>query len=79
MSQRGVEVVVGRLATDAAFRDRFDVSPEQVLQECTADGIELSRIEIIAIQSLDMSALRRFAATLNPRLQKATLSKRRSS
>jgi len=50
-----------------------------LLQEFVADGMELSRIEVSALQSLDASALRRFAAAIDPRLQKAALSKRRSS
>jgi len=77
MSQRGVEIVLGRLATDAGLRDQFSVSPEQVLQDVISNGIELSRIEVAALQSLDTLALRRFAAAIDPRLQKATLLKRR--
>ena len=72
MSQRGVEVVLGRLVTDVGLRDRFSVSSGPVLQELAADGIELTRVEIAALQSLDASALRRFAATIDHRLQKAT-------
>ena len=73
MSQSGVEVVLGRLATDAGLRDGFSVSPGRVLQELVADGIELSHIEVAALQSLDASALCRFAAAIDPRLQKAAL------
>jgi len=71
MSQRGVEVVLGRLATDAGLRDRFSVSPMHVLQEFLADGIDLSRVEISALERLDPSPLFRFAAAIDPRLQKA--------
>ena len=77
MSQRGVEVVLGRLATDASLRERFSVSPGQLLQELIADGIELSRVEVAALESLETSALHRFAAAVDPRLQKAVLLKRR--
>ena len=79
MSPRGVEIVLGRLATDAGLRDRFSVSSGRVLQELIAEGIELSRIEVAALQSLDAPALRRFAAAIDPRLQKATFSKGRPS
>jgi len=75
MSQRGVEIVLGRLATDGAVRERFMDSPGRVLQELIAEGIELTRIEITALQALDKSALRRFAAAVDARLQRATLLK----
>jgi hypothetical protein len=71
VSQRGVEIVLGRLATDAGLRDRFCVAPRRVLRALIADGIELSRIEISALRSLDRPALRRFAAAIDSRLQKA--------
>jgi len=73
MSQRGVEVVLGRLATDVGLRERFNASPGRALQELIAEGIELSRIEVGALHALDPSALHRFAAAVDPRLQKAVL------
>ncbi len=73
MSQRGVEIVLGRLATDEAVRSRFRRAPAQALRELTALGIELSAVELGALESLDPSALHRFAQALDPRLQKAVL------
>jgi hypothetical protein len=73
MSHRGVEVVLGRLATDEAMRHRFRRAPAEALRELLAVGIELSAVELAALQSLDPAALHRFAQALDPRLQKAVL------
>lgn len=71
MSHRGVEIVLGRLATDEAIRRRFRQTPAAVLRELTALGVELTPVELAALESLDSSAIHRFACTLDPRLQKA--------
>jgi hypothetical protein len=73
MTQRGVEIVVGRLVTDEAIRRRFRQAPAQALRELMALGIELSAVEQAALQSLDPSALQHFAQALDSRLQKAVL------
>jgi len=73
MSHRGVEIVLGRLATDEAMRRRFREAPAQALRELIALGIELSSVELAALESLDPSALQRFAQALDKRLQKAVL------
>jgi hypothetical protein len=73
MSHRGVEIVLGRLATDETLRSRFRRSPALALRELIALGIELSPVELAALESIDPSALHLFAQTLDPRLQKAVL------
>jgi hypothetical protein len=73
MSQRGVEIVLGRLATDVALRRRFCRAPSFTLKTLTALGIDLSAIERGALARLRPAALERFARTLDLRLQKATL------
>lgn len=73
MSHRGVEIVLGRLATDEATRRRFERAPALALRELMALGLELSPVELTALESLDPSAVQRFAQTLDPRLQKAVL------
>jgi len=73
MSQRGVEIVLGRLATDEAVRRRFRESPALALRELMTLGIELTPVELAALESLDPSALHRFARALDSRLQKAAL------
>jgi len=73
MSHRGVEIALGRLATDEALRQRFLESPARTLGELTALGIELSAIELGALATLEPAALQRFALALDARLQKAAL------
>ena len=70
MSHRGVEIVLGRLATDEEMRRRFRSSPTQALRDLVAVGLELTAVELAALQSLDPSAVHRFARSLDPRLQK---------
>lgn len=73
MSQRGVEIVLGRLATDEAIRERFERAPGPTLRELTAAGIELNAVELAALDRLDREAVDRFAQTLDPRLRRAVL------
>jgi hypothetical protein len=77
MSHRGVEIVLGRLATDDAIRQRFRQAPASALRELMAMGVELSPVELMALESLDPSAVHRFAQALDPRLQKAILAQAR--
>ena len=73
MSHRGVEIVLGRLATDEATRRRFRQAPRETLRELLATGIELSPVELAALETLDASAVQHFARALDARLQRAVL------
>jgi hypothetical protein len=75
MSHRGVEIVIGRLATDEVLRRRFVAGAARTLSELEAQGLELSALERIALEGLDRETRRRFAEALDPRLQKAALNK----
>ncbi len=72
MSQRSVEQVIGRLASDEEFRCRFQTSREAALEEMTASGLPLTPVEIRALLDLDFAACERFAKRLDPRLQKTS-------
>lgn len=76
MSQRCVEAVIGRLATDEAFRDRFQADRDGVLGELVAQGSELTPVERRALLDLDASAFVRLARRLDPRIQKVCLRRR---
>jgi len=73
MAQRCVEAVVGRLATDEAFRIRFQKDRVAVLDEIVAQGAQLTPVERQALLDLDFSACERFAERLDPRIQKVCL------
>jgi hypothetical protein len=73
MSQRSVEILLGKLVTDEELRQRFRAEPAATLA-ALHQSLELSSVEIEALRSLDGRELDRFARALDPRLQKASLS-----
>jgi hypothetical protein len=70
MAQRDVERLIGRLATDPAFRRRFSRDAAAVLGELTEQGSELTLIERDALSSMDARALLQFAEALDERLRR---------
>jgi len=70
MSQKNVEILLGKLATDEALRRRFRVDPLAAIEPL---GLELTAVEMAALRGLDGGALERFALAVDPRLQKASL------
>ncbi len=73
MSQRTVEQVIGRLASDEDFRRRFEANRAAALAEIVAGGLELTPVEYRALLDLDFAACKRFAKRLDARLQKISL------
>jgi hypothetical protein len=73
MSQRNVEAVVGRLATDEDFRIQFQVDRAAVIDDLVARGTELTHVERQALLDLDFGACERFAERVDPRIQKVCL------
>ena len=70
MSQRSVEAFLGRLATDEGFRDRFKADRAAVLDELVAGGTPITPVERRALLGIDFDSCEKFAALLDPRLQK---------
>jgi hypothetical protein len=70
MSHRSVELIIGRLATDEAFRRRFVAAPAPTLEELRQRGCELTAVEIDALAALDVDVVDRLAGTIDRRLQK---------
>jgi hypothetical protein len=68
---KNVETLIGRLATDRALRARFAESPEELLAELSAAGLELTDVELAALATTDPEAFRLFAGALDRRLLKA--------
>jgi hypothetical protein len=73
VSQRNVETVIGKLATDEALRRDFEHNPGAVLAKLVADGMELTACELWALDRVDPRELARFARAVGPRLQKSDL------
>jgi hypothetical protein len=73
MSQANVERILGRLASDERFRRQFWANRAAVLAELANAGCELNPCERRALEALAQEAVERFAAALDPRLQKTDL------
>jgi hypothetical protein len=73
MSQRSVELVIGRLLTDEELRLRFHQDPIGTLADFTERGFELTRGEIDALLQTDAQVWGQTAERINPRLQRCSL------
>ena len=73
MSQRTVELVIGRLVTDEAFRRRFFADPPAALADLGRSGFDLNDCERRALECLDARAAARFAGGIDMRIQKSDL------
>jgi hypothetical protein len=73
MSQKNVDLIIGRLATDEEFRRLFQRDPGHAVRELMEHGTDLTRSEVSALVATDASVFDRVAETLDPRLQKASL------
>ena len=72
MAQRNVEIVIGRLMTDEAFRVTFFDDPAMALARFTESGHELTALEVAALRSTDVSVWAQAAEKIDPRLQKVS-------
>ena len=73
MSQKTVEVVIGRLVTDESLRMEFFVDPLRVLRALESKGLELNPAEFAALVEMPLAAWITMAAQVHPRLQKVAL------
>ena len=79
MSQRLIELLIGRLITDERFRAEFLDDPENTLQGLCERGLELSRTEMAALINTDPALWSRTADAIDPRLQKVSFQKEMSA
>lgn len=75
MSQKNVEIVIGRLATDEEARERFLDDPAAAIA-ALRESVELTSIEAEALAATPRAPLEALARALDPRLQKASLHSR---
>jgi hypothetical protein len=73
MSQRHVEILLGRLLTDEKLRRRFFPIGPASFETVSGERLELTTIERHALASLDAGLCERFAASLDARLKKAAI------
>jgi len=73
VTQRNVELVIGRLTTDEEFRHKFLADPQQSLHDLLDRGTHLTELEVAALLSTDMHLWTRVANQIDARLQKGSL------
>ena len=73
MTQRSIEVIIGRLVTDEEFRATFVRDPLRVIEQLIERGIHLTHAEVVALMATDAELWERVADSVDPRLQKADL------
>lgn len=73
MSQKSVEIVIGRLATDEALRARFSGDPRATLLHLQNSGLDLTPSETEALCGTPIALWSIIATWVHPRLQKIAL------
>jgi hypothetical protein len=73
VAQRSIEVLIGRLITDEAFRFAFCGNATTTLTEFMESGYELTAVEIAAMRTTPADTWKRIAGQIDPRLQKVSL------
>jgi hypothetical protein len=72
VAQRSIEVFIGRLITDEAFRGAFIGDPMAAIRAFTDAGHELTTVEVAALVGTGPEFWERVADEVDPRLQKAS-------
>jgi len=73
MSQKTVQLVIGRLVTDEDLRARFVERPRETLGELRDQGFELTDDEIDALARSDTKMWPAIARRIHPRLQRCSM------
>lgn len=73
MSQRTVQLLIGRIVTDEELRRRFVERPSETLTELCDQGAELTTFEIDALVRTDRTVWDALAKRIHPRLQRCSL------
>ena len=73
MAQRNIEILIGRLITDEAFRNEFCDDAAATLERFMETGHELTPVELAALSATRSDVWSLLAEQIAPRLQKASL------
>ena len=73
MSQKSVEIVIGRLVTDEVLRGRFFAEPAGTLRSLHEGGLDLNPAETEALLEMPADSWAVVASWVHPRLQKIAL------
>ena len=74
MAQRSIEILIGRLVTDEAFRSAFRADAAATLIQFADVGYDLTPLEIAALRATPVTVWERVAEQIDARLQKASFS-----
>ena len=66
MAHRSIEILIGRLITDEAFRSAFLLDPMEVLSEFADCGHDLTGLEIAALMATPAGLWERAAEQIDP-------------
>ena len=75
MAHRSVEILIGRLMTDEAFRAAFVDDAATTLAQFLESGQELTPSEIAALNATPTDVWTQAADHIDPRLQKASFTR----
>ena len=73
MSQKTVQLLIGRIVTDEELRLQFVQQPRQTLTALREQGLELTATEIDALVDTDRQLWDSTAERIHPRLQRCCL------
>jgi hypothetical protein len=79
MAQRSIEILIGRLITDEAFRIAFLDNRASAVRAFVEAGHELTEVEIAALNNTRQDLWVLVADQIDPRLQKASFHSRSQS
>jgi pimeloyl-ACP methyl ester carboxylesterase len=72
MTHRNVEILIGKLATDPSLIRRFVSDRAALLADLQRQGFELTDVEIDALSSTDVEAIKTITRALDRRIRKAS-------
>jgi hypothetical protein len=76
VAQRSIEILIGRLVTDEAFRSAFQRNATATLAGFTESGHDLTVLEVTALRATPHDLWERVAEQIDPRLQKMSFDSR---